>query len=236
MSGSPGDLPPYVNHLPAVLRDGTELTRILFVRHGQQVPAPAGTLPQVWMDSPLTELGVAQARAVGDHLAGERLAAVASSDLQRARQTAEAIAARRALEVQEFSGLSEIGCYSGVPADVWPADHVGSEAWAAAHATFAHDARWEVFGCGETGAQLRERAVAVVDALVEKHRGESVAVVCHGGTINAYLSHWLGIAADMFFLPAHASVSVVLASADGRRAIESLNDRHHLSAAGLLTF
>ncbi len=227
---------PFINHLPAVLRDGTEVTRILFVRHGQQEPAPPGTLPQAWMDSPLTELGRAQARAVGEHLAGERLAAVASSDLQRARQTAEAIAAHHSLEVQAFPGLSEIDCYSGVPADVWPADHVGADAWVAAHETFAREGRWEVFGCGESGGQLRDRAVAVVDSLVDKYPGESIAVVCHGGTINAYLSHWLGIAADMFFLPAHASVSVVLAAPDGRRAIESLNDRHHLSAAAVLTY
>ena len=37
----------------------------------------------------------------------------------------------------------------------------------------------------------------------------------------------------MFFLPAHASVTVVLAAADGRRVVECLNYRHHLSAPGL---
>jgi broad specificity phosphatase PhoE len=229
-------VPPYADHLPAVLRDGTEHTRLVFVRHGQQQPAPAGALPQEWLDGELTTTGLAQAAAVGDLLAGEPLAAIASSDLRRAWQTAEAIASRHKLEVQVFPGLSEIDCYSDVPAGVWPADHIGAEAWAAAYANFAREGRWELFGCGETGGQLRARVVAVVDGLVEKYPNETVAVVCHGGAINAYLAAKLGIAADMFFLPAHGAVTRVLASADGRRVIESVNDRHHLQAAGLLSY
>jgi probable phosphoglycerate mutase len=61
-------------------------------------------------------------------------------------------------------------------------------------------------------------------------------VVCHGGAINAYLAAKLGVASDMFFLPAHGSVTRVLASADGRRVVESVNDRHHLDVAGILTY
>lgn len=228
--------PPYVDHLPAVLRDGTEHTSLLFVRHGKQESPPDGAFPQDWLDGELTATGLAQAAAVADLLASEPLAAIASSTLRRARRTAEEIASRHALDVQVFPGLAEIDCYADVPLGVWPADYVGTEAWAAAYANFAREGRWELFGCGETGAQLRKRVVAVVDELVEKHPGQTVAVVCHGGAINAYLAAKLGIATDMFFLPAHGAVTRMLASADGRRVVESINDRGHLEAAGVLTY
>jgi probable phosphoglycerate mutase len=61
--------------------------------------------------------------------------------------------------------------------------------------------------------------------------------VCHGGVINAYIGHLLGLRQDMFFRPAHASVSRVLAG-DGRRVIHTLNELHHLQAVdpALVTF
>jgi broad specificity phosphatase PhoE len=54
-----------------------------------------------------------------------------------------------------------------------------------------------------------------------------VVVACHGGVINAYIGHIIRSPYDMFFRPAHTSVSVV-AAAEGFRAVHSLNDVHHL--------
>jgi broad specificity phosphatase PhoE len=227
-------IPPYVDLDPAMLRAGIEVTRLLFVRHGQQESTPEGVVPQGWLDAELTLTGLAQAAAVASLLAAEPLAAVACSDMRRARHTAEEIASRHAHDATVFPELAEIDVYADLPADVWPADHMGAEAWEAAHAQFARDPRWEVFPFGETGPQLRARVGAVVDGLVAKHPGETIAVVCHGGAINAYLARFLGVAVDMFFLPAHCSVTRVLASADGRRVVESLNERHHLD--GLVTY
>ena len=55
--------------------------------------------------------------------------------------------------------------------------------------------------------------------------------------INAYIGHLLGLRQDMFFRPAHASVSRVLVG-DGRRVIHTLNELHHLQAVDpdLVTF
>ncbi len=228
--------PPYVDLDPAMLRDGSEVTRLVFVRHAQPESTPEGVLPQGWLDADLTELGRRQAALVADHLAGEKFAAVASSDMRRAVQTAAAIAVPHQLELTVRMGLSEIDVYADTPADVWPAEHLGAAAWAAAHERFAREPRWDVFPLGETGAGIRARVTAAVDELIAEHLGGTVAVVCHGGAINAYLAQFLGIGIDMFFLPAHASVSVVLAAADGRRVVESLNERHHLGADGMVTY
>lgn len=228
--------PPYVDLDPALLRDGTEVTRLLFVRHAQPAGTPPGVVPQGWLDAPLTDLGLQQAAAVAELLAGEPIAAVACSHLRRAQRTAEQIAVRHALDLDVRPALAEIDVYAEMPAEVWPSDHVGVEVWAAAHAEFARNPRWEVYTFGETGKALRARVADAVEDLVALHPGQTVAVVCHGGVINAYLGHVLGIEVDMFFLPAHASVTVVLAAADGRRVVECLNDRHHLAAPGLLTY
>src|SRR6202021_914767 len=89
--------------------------------------------------------------------------------------------------------------------------------------------------------ELREvetyRDVPVVEGILALHKGQQLAVVCHGGVINAYIGHLLGLRQDMFFRPAHASVSRVL-TGDGRRVIHTLNELHHLQAAdhSLVTF
>jgi broad specificity phosphatase PhoE len=74
-------------------------------------------------------------------------------------------------------------------------------------------------------------------ALCVRDRVRHVAIVCHGGVINAYIGHILGIREDMFFRPAHASISRVLAG-DGRRVLHTLNEMHHLAsvAPDLVTF
>jgi 2,3-bisphosphoglycerate-dependent phosphoglycerate mutase len=59
-----------------------------------------------------------------------------------------------------------------------------------------------------------------------------VAVVCHGGVINAYTGHVLGIAEPLFFLPAYTSISRVFASSAGVRSIGSLNEASHLRHVG----
>jgi len=76
-----------------------------------------------------------------------------------------------------------------------------------------------------------------LEAAQQHHIGQQLAIVCHGGVINAYLGHLLGLSQDMFFRPAHASVSRVL-TGDGRRVIHTLNELHHLQAAdsSLVTF
>ena len=93
--------------------------------------------------------------------------------------------------------------------------------------------RWIAEGSDE----FRHRVVTVVEGILALHPGVHLAIVCHGGVINAYLGHILGLNEDMFFRPAHASVSQVRAR-DERRVIHTLNEFHHLAAVdpALVTF
>jgi len=64
---------------------------------------------------------------------------------------------------------------------------------------------------------------------VADHRGQRVAVVCHGGVINAYLGHCLGLPADDFmrFDVDYSSISRVFVSSTFQRSIASINERPH---------
>jgi phosphohistidine phosphatase len=73
--------------------------RVFLVRHAEAAPGEPDAL------RPLTPEGRATARALGERLAGERLDAVVSSPLRRARETAEAVAAAAGLSAETHDGL-----------------------------------------------------------------------------------------------------------------------------------
>jgi broad specificity phosphatase PhoE len=72
--------------------------------------------------------------------------------------------------------------------------------------------------------------VAAIERVVATHPGGLVAIVAHGGVINAYLAHILGLGTRMFFEPAYTSVSRVVASRSGARQLVSVNETGHLRA------
>lgn len=88
--------------------------RLLLIRHGQT----GGNRQRYvgWEDLPLDEVGVAQARAVAELLAGERIDAVYASPLSRALDTARPLAEARGLPIQVREELKEIdyGRYQGL--------------------------------------------------------------------------------------------------------------------------
>ncbi len=75
--------------------------------------------------------------------------------------------------------------------------------------------------------------VAAVEEIVAAHSGQVVAVVCHGGVINAYLSHVLGIEDPSgFFYPNYTSIHRVVAARSGQRTLLTINETCHLRGAG----
>ncbi len=74
-----------------------------------------------------------------------------------------------------------------------------------------------------------------VETIINDHRGERVAIVCHGGIINGYLSHILGLGefARGFFYPNYTSINRVAAASSGERSIVTVNETSHLRGTGL---
>jgi 2,3-bisphosphoglycerate-dependent phosphoglycerate mutase len=94
---------------------------------------------------------------------------------------------------------------------------------------FIRERRWDVYPYTGTSAEFRHRIVTVIEGILASHPAQTIVVACHGGVINAYVGHQLGLEEDMFFRPAHASVSRVLVG-DRRRVLQSLNEIHPLAA------
>jgi probable phosphoglycerate mutase len=85
---------------------------------------------------------------------------------------------------------------------------------------------------GESGDDLRRRVVPAIERILERVADGNVLVVTHGGVINAYLGHVLGIDQDMFFLPENASINTVVVDGSARR-MRFLNDTRHVTEPGL---
>ena len=139
--------------------------------------------------SELTELGRKQAHALAGALEQEPLAAVYSSPLTRALQTARPVAERRGLAVQAVAALQEAdaGDLEGLPASDLRRLHPDFMARWGADATTAMPG-------GESLQQVQDRAWPFLAALPKRHEGEAVLVVTHNFVIQVALAKMLGMA------------------------------------------
>jgi broad specificity phosphatase PhoE len=134
-------------------------------------------------DVPLNAAGLAQAESLADSLSAERLDAVYSSDLARARQTADAVARRQGLEVVTDAALREknFGSWEGLT-DVEIAERFPD----------AVRGRW---GDGERTEDVAARVLPAIELIRARHPDGLVLVVSHGGAIRIVLDQ-LGIEHD----------------------------------------
>ena len=220
----------------AFLTNDSDRTELILVRHGQQdFPGPDAVIAE-WRDPPLTELGERQAEAVGRVLAGVSIDAVYSSQLSRAHRTGEAVAAHHGLGVTVLTVLAEIHMFSALGPDQRPIDVMSEIELDGARRRFARERRWDVYPHTESSIDFRRRIANGLEGILAAHPGGTVVVACHGGVINSYIAEFLGMDADMFFRPAHASIHRVLARHE-RRVVSTLNELGHLmSPEDLLTY
>jgi probable phosphoglycerate mutase len=155
-------------------------TRIIAIRHGETDWNAAQRL-QGHVDIALNERGRAQAACLHAALAAEPIAAVYSSDLGRARETAEAFAVPMGLVVVVDPGLRErsFGEYEGhTYAEIeqrWPE---GAARWKRRDLQFAPPG-------GESLPEFQRRCVSAAVRRASAHRGQTVALVAHGGVLDA---------------------------------------------------
>jgi probable phosphoglycerate mutase len=164
-------------------------TRILAIRHGETA-WNVDTRIQGQLDIDLNDTGRWQAQRVGQALAQEPIAAIYSSDLKRAFDTAQAIAesptrqaetaAHARLSVQTHIGLRERH-FGHLQAQTWTQIETGwpedAKLWR------SRDPHWAPVG-GESLVALRARIAQCVDALASQHVGEQIVLVSHGGVMD----------------------------------------------------
>jgi 2,3-bisphosphoglycerate-dependent phosphoglycerate mutase len=157
-----------------------EATRIIAIRHGETAWNVDARI-QGQTDIDLNDTGRWQAQQVGKALVGEPISAVYSSDLGRAHQTAQSISQATGVPVVPHEGLRErrFGLFEGKTFDEI------SETWPEHHQNWRKRLpEWEPPEGGESLLQLRERVTRTVSALAEKHPGEQIVVVAHGGVLD----------------------------------------------------
>lgn len=216
------------------LTDDAEAGELILVRHGQQVWPDENASNGDWIDPPLSDLGLRQADAVADYLASEAVAAVYSSNLQRANVTGERIAQRHGLSVEVIPDLAEFHFYGQLKPSQRPRDVLGEKVLKGSHDRFFQTKKWDSFPLSESSIDFRRRVAYSVEAALVHHPGERVVVACHGGVINAYIAEILDLAQDMFFPASHASVHR-LSFKGHQRVVTGLNEDRFLADAGLLT-
>jgi broad specificity phosphatase PhoE len=162
------------------------VTTLLLARHGET----DWNRQRRWQghaDPPLNELGRTQAQAMAPALASREVAAIYSSDLRRANETAQIVAAAlslpvtadpelREIDVGEWSGLTTPEIETRFP-DGWERHRAGEDGWEQ----------------GETHAAMQRRIVAAATRIAAGHRSETILLVIHGGTIRALLAHADGV-------------------------------------------
>ncbi|HEV8440613.1 MAG TPA: histidine phosphatase family protein [Methylomirabilota bacterium] len=165
--------------------------RLVLVRHAETAWNRERRY-QGWQDTPLSELGRTQADAAARLLAAQPLAAVWSSPLQRARDTAAAIAAAQRLTVQEEAAFKEMrfGQWEGLTRDEV------SARFPDAYQMWAQSPHQAVVPGGETLAEVRERVLRGLGDLREAHDGQTVCLVAHGISARLLILEALGLGLD----------------------------------------
>lgn len=162
------------------------ISTILLARHGESDWNRAKRW-QGFADRPLTDIGREQARELAARLEDTELDAVYASDLRRARQTAEIVAATKGLSVEVTPDLREVdvGSWSGLTRS--DAEERFPDGYA----------RWlnggEGWNDGETYHQMSDRVVGAILRIASRHEGGRVLVVAHGGSIRAVHAAALGV-------------------------------------------
>lgn len=226
----PAPIDPMAYYFQDVLLLRKGATRLYLIRHGQSggnVARQEGRLSKY--DPPLTPVGIEQARRLGERMATYGVDVIYSSPLQRAYNTGMAIARITGHDIRVIDDLQEIneplkdGAGVPDPNQPLPAGVTHRDI----KAKFEADPTWDNLPGSESSAHFRERIVRSIDRIITENPGRKVAITCHGGVIQSYVAHILGLRSDFPFYCFNASITSVRAQGE-RRALWRLNDLGHL--------
>jgi len=196
---------------------------VILVRHAES-EGNVGGMIQGWTDLRLTAVGEAQAQLVARRLAGEPVAAVYTSPLYRARETARPIASALGHGLIEEPDLRE-RYYGQAQGLTWTQ---AAERWPLGEASYHRDWAMAVPEV-ESLAGLRRRAVGVVNGLLDRHVDETVVCVSHGGTLVQIIAHLFGLPEDVWPRIRMSNTSLTIVEGDSTRpVVRTLNDICHL--------
>ena len=197
---------------------------LILVRHGlpQRVERESGAA-----DPELSDTGWLQAKAVGKWLAdNEEIDTVYASPMNRARQTAEPFAE---LAGHNINFVEEVAEFDRKSRAYVPMEQLKKENYAA----------WQRMAGGNYGSNVdltkfRDTVVQGLENVIEQNRGKRAAVFCHGGVINVWATHCLGLEPKLFTDVRYCSINRSMCASTGQRNLQSLNETQHLVADSLV--
>lgn len=200
-----------------------QVTRLLVIRHGE-TPWNTEARIQGHIDIPLNDKGRWQAERVAQALADEELHAIYSSDLQRARHTAEAIAQAVGLPLSVDESLRErhFGRFEGMTqeevAAQWPEE---ARRWRERDPAYGPDG-------GETLEDFYGRCMDAITRLARQHPGQSIALVAHGGVLDCFYRAANGLELELprSWKITNASVNRLLFNGEGFSMVGWADNRH----------
>lgn len=168
------------------------MTRVLLVRHAACAPvghALAGRASGV----DLSDVGREQALRLAERLSGSGAVAVYASPLERAMQTAQALASRLGVPLRPIDGLTELDVGAWTGRTIASLDQGGDDEWRRFN---AYRSGTRAPG-GELQLEAQTRAVRALLRLAERHPTDTVLAVSHADVIRTVIGHALGIPIDL---------------------------------------
>ncbi|XP_068343816.1 phosphoglycerate mutase-like protein 4 [Pyrus communis] len=209
----------------------SDYAEIIVVRHGETAWNAEHRI-QGHLDVELNDAGRQQAAAVGNRLSKDpKISLVYSSDLSRAYETAQIIAARcGGLKVETDPDLRErhLGDLQGL------VYHELAKLKPQAHQAFvSRETFQEIPGGGESLDQLHQRCTSSLQRIGSKHKGERVVAVTHGGVIRTLLKKGYANGKSVGKV-GNASIHIFHLYDDGKWTVKSSGDVSHLNQTDYL--
>jgi len=193
--------------------------RMWLIRHGEPETDAQGRC-YGRLDWGLSDRGQFQAQMAAQALSGKPLAAVYSSPRRRARQSAEFLGTAKGMAVQILEGLCEIdfGDFEGLTYEEIERQYPEQYQRWMTRPTEIH------FPGGESFAQMQTRVIATTTKLCQRHQGQSIAIVSHGGVNRIILAEALGMPPTHIFRIAQRYAGLNLVSYyEGVPTVELVN-------------
>lgn len=194
---------------------------LILIRHGlpEQVETEDGTPA----DPDLSDVGREQARRMANWLEDRQIDYLYTSPMNRAFQTAEPLGHLKDLKLDQREGVAEYDRHADHYIPVEELKKLDYDRWLRLMRGEIEDINFPAF-C--------DAVISTLNEIVSSHRGETVAVVCHGGVINVWTAYVIGMEPRMFFNPNYTSINRYRGASTGERSIITLNEHAHLQGLG----
>jgi probable phosphoglycerate mutase len=189
---------------------------LILIRHG--LPDHKETNDGRPADPSLSEIGLGQADKMAGWLKTHPIDHLYSSPMKRALETAHPLSRIKGLDVQIEDGVAEYDRHADHYVPVEKLKELDYD-------------RWKQLMNGTMGSKFpgfADEVCSSLNRIVNENRGKRVAVTCHGGVINVWACHVLGMSPRMFFNPNYTSINRFMVASSGEKSIITLNEHTHI--------